>query len=109
MQTKHLKGEEGTSYGRTEEEKKLWKMVWSLNIKKKIQYFIWKTCYDRLPVATNLRKRGIQVDEVCRICGEETETTKHILFHCGRSQLIWKLTPVGWDGMIQQTNSFKEW
>lgn len=103
------KREEGPSSRRIEDESRLWKKVWSLNIKKKMQHFIWKTCYDRLSVPVNLKRRRIQVDEVCRQCGEETETTKHLIFHYGKSQIIWKLSPMRWDGMNQHTNSFKEW
>lgn len=34
------KGELGTNTRRNEEERNLWKGIWSMNIKKKIQHFI---------------------------------------------------------------------
>lgn len=37
------------------------KIVWNLNIKKKIQHFIWKVYHDRIAVGSNLKKN----DEWC--------------------------------------------
>lgn len=88
MRKHQQKWEKGPSSRRTEDETKLWKKVWSLNIKKNIQHFFWKVCLERLPVAVNLKRRGIQVDEVCRKCGNEAETTEHLFFHYGKSQII---------------------
>lgn len=103
------KGEVGTSTRRNEEERNLWKGIWSMNIKKKVQHFIWRECHNRLPVSSSLRKRGIELDETCKLCGEEKKTVEHPFFHCVKAKMIWKMAPVQWDGLIQQTTSFKEW
>lgn len=57
----------------------------------------------------NLRKRGVQVDEICRLYREDAETIEQLFFHCGRSQLIRKLSPVSWEELQNNTNSFREW
>lgn len=37
------------------------------------------------------------------------ETVEHLFFNYAKAKTISKLAPVNWDGMIQQTGSFKEW
>lgn len=74
-----------------------------------MQYFIWRSCHDRVPVASNLRKRGIELDVTCKLCGEGIETIEHVLFQCEEAQIIWKLASGQWDGMEQHTTSIKEW
>lgn len=59
-------GKEGSSTTRGEDEEKLLKNVWKLDIKKKVQHFIWKACRDRIPVGVKLRERGIIADDRCR-------------------------------------------
>lgn len=49
------------------------------------------------------------VDETCKLCGEEKEIVERLFFHCVRTKIIWKLAPVCWDGLNQQSNSFKDW
>lgn len=68
-----------------------------------------KACHNSIPVGVNLQKRGIEVDEKCRQCGTEAETTEHLFFQCYKAKLIWKLSTVSWEGPLAQTRSFKEW
>lgn len=88
---------------------KLWKKVWNLDIKRKIQTFIWKACHDRIPVGVNLKKRGLKIYETCKLCGKQVESAEHLFFHCRKSKLIWKLSLVSWEGMQSGTGSFKQW
>lgn len=53
---------EGTSRTGTEDDTKMWNNIWQLQVKKKIQHFLWKAVHDRLPVGTNLKKRDIIED-----------------------------------------------
>lgn len=82
------KGEEGTSIRRAVEDRTLWTGIWKMNIKKKIQHFIWRVCHNKLPVMSNLRKRGREGDDMCLFCGEGRETTEHLFFHCAKSKVI---------------------
>lgn len=56
-----------------------------------------------------MRKRGVAVDETCKLCGEGQETIKHLFFYCVKAKTIWKQAPVRWEGMDQQSVSFKGW
>lgn len=103
-----LTGEEGSS-ATTENERTLWGKIWGLNIKKKVQHFLWRACNNCLPTGVSLQKRGIRTDGMCKHCGEELETIEHLFFHCPKAQLIWKIAPVSWEGMAYATDSFKGW
>lgn len=72
---------ERTSSRRVEEEKTLWDRLWNMNIKKKVQHFLWRACHDRLPVPSSLVKRRVNVDSRCKLCGEGVETVEHLFFH----------------------------
>lgn len=106
---KRLRGDEGTSSDTAERDAKLWKEIWNLNVKKKIQHFIWRACHDRIPVGTSLKKKGMMIDDVCKQCGEAKETVEHLFFFCPRARITWKLAPVHWEGLEHSTFSFKEW
>lgn len=95
---REARGNEGSSAGRDKEEELLWKDIWNLNIKKKVQHFIWRGSHNKIPIGANLKKRGLQVDEWCKQCGEGMERVEHLFFHCPIAQVIWKLSPVQWDG-----------
>ncbi|XP_010489824.1 PREDICTED: uncharacterized protein LOC104767503 [Camelina sativa] len=66
--------------------------VWSIQTAPKIKIFLWKVLSGALPVANLLRRRGIEGDELCRVCGEAEETINHILFTCTYARQIWALS-----------------
>lgn len=86
-------------------------MAHGLEVKceKKIHHFLWKCINNSLPVKGNLRTRGLQGCTACSLCGEDNETVEHVLFACPKARETWKLSPVSWDGLQNQTDSFKYW
>lgn len=101
-------GEESSSNRREGEDRKLWHGIWNMNIKKRSNTSFEK-CYDRIPLNSNLRKMGIEVEEMCRLCGEGRKTVEYLFFHCNTAKLIWKLSPMDWEGIDHINCSFKEW
>lgn len=87
----------------------MWKKVWKLKVKRKVQHFLWRACHDRLPVGSNLLRMRITKNDICKWCGEATESIEHSFFQCERAKLIWKLSLVNWEGLSTHTNSFKDW
>lgn len=61
----------------------------------------------RISVGANLKKKRMEVDGICKHCGEVMETVEHLVFHCAKVKLIWKLAPVQWDDIQQHTFSFE--
>ncbi|GER32750.1 RNA-directed DNA polymerase (reversetranscriptase)-related family protein [Striga asiatica] len=82
---------------------------WNLQVMGKVKLFIWQCFSGIIPVSSNLLKRGMDIQLMCRICGEEEETQEHVFFFCGRAKLTWKLAPVKWNRIQQEKMSFKEW
>lgn len=56
-----------------------------------------------------MRKRGIQGDGICKVCGEEEESVAHMIFHCSEAERIWKLSPVNWVGLQHCSANLRDW
>lgn len=82
---KRKEGDEGSSERREQEEVKLWQSIWNLDIKRKVQHFIWRLCHNRIPVGANLMQRAMAVAGICRQCGDSMETAEHVFFHCTKA------------------------
>lgn len=87
----------------------LWRKVWQLPVKPKLKHFLWRSIHNWLATGSAVRVRGTEIDDTCRRCGLEEETRKHIFFHCQESQLVWKLAPVSWEGILRTTEHFEDW
>ncbi|CAM8940407.1 unnamed protein product [Rhodiola kirilowii] len=59
-----------------------WRKLWSCNIPNKIKIFNWRVFHNSLPDAVNLRRRGIEVDVSCKVCGCREETAIHVAKDC---------------------------
>lgn len=88
------KGDEGTSTRRGKKKEVLWNRIWSMNIKKRVQHFLWRACHNKISMGANLRRCEIKVDGLCHQCGEEVEPVEHVLFQCQKTQLLCKLALV---------------
>ncbi|KAG2299519.1 hypothetical protein Bca52824_035991 [Brassica carinata] len=77
----HLSLEQEGSKSLTEDAKKSCSGIWKLNLPPKIKTFWWRILHDGLPVAENLRKRNIKIDNACLMCGEYPESQYHLLEH----------------------------
>ncbi|XP_071709057.1 uncharacterized protein [Rutidosis leptorrhynchoides] len=50
-------------------------------VPKKVEVFIWRVLKRRIPVRTELDKRGIDIDSVrCPLCDDDIETIDHLMF-----------------------------
>ncbi|XP_071717973.1 uncharacterized protein [Rutidosis leptorrhynchoides] len=53
------------------------------SVPQKVAIFVWRAKLKRLPVRSELDKRGIDLDTVlCPLCGDEIETVEHSLVKC---------------------------
>ncbi|XP_031102000.1 receptor-like protein 43 [Ipomoea triloba] len=48
----------------------------------RLKNFMWQAAKGILPTRVKLRSRGVEVDPLCLICGEEEETDVHTLLNC---------------------------
>ena len=75
----------------------LWKRIRQLKIPPKIRIFTWKACVNALPTMSNLRRRGVNTDGLCPVCGLEAESICHALLKCGSVKRIldlWNESPI---------------
>lgn len=77
------------------EQQKLFKEIWSLKIPPKIRHFWWRVMHNALPVAENLKRRGLRIESVCQVCGDYDERVNHMLFQCRVAAEIWEHSSVG--------------
>lgn len=87
----------------------MWWKVWNLPIKPKLRHILWRCLHNWLATGHATKKRGMEVDDICRRCGMESETREHLLFHCQESILIWKLVHIKWDGINHLIDLFEDW
>ncbi|CAA0838043.1 Unknown protein [Striga hermonthica] len=91
------------------EQKRIRRRTWNLKLQGKVKHFIWKGTQNILPVLVNLKGRVLNLDQICKFCGEEEESQEHMFFHCPRAVRIWKMSPVSWDGLKAHTHTFRTW
>lgn len=97
---KHQTRQQPEGSGTQEQECAMWKRLWKLRIKGKIKHILWKIYHHHLlPTGANLKRKGIEVDERCKICCEGAETIENLFFQCKKVQIIWKLSPIQWEGI----------
>lgn len=60
-----------------------------MSIQNKVKFFIWRLFHDVLPVARNLRIRGIDMERHCKICGYKVEPAEHIFVKCWWAISFW--------------------
>ena len=56
--------------------------IWKLKCSPKLWHFVCQVISGTIPVAKNLKARGIGCDIRCSICGAEEESINHVLFGC---------------------------
>ncbi|KAL0711802.1 hypothetical protein Bca4012_018780 [Brassica carinata] len=82
-------------------EKQLWSNLWKTKAPPKLKHFLWRINSGALAVKSQLRTRGINLDPTCSVCGQNTETINHVLFHCNTAKEVWEQSnipnpPGGW-------------
>lgn len=92
-----------------EQKRAMWKRLWGMKVKGKIKHFMWRAFHQLLPVNTQLIRKGMSADPVCKSYGEALETCEHVFFQCKKSQLIWQLLPVRWDGLHDDMLHYQRW
>ncbi|XP_027090263.2 uncharacterized protein [Coffea arabica] len=86
---------------------RVWKQLWKMKIKHKQKLFVWKSLNQALLSKEAIHKRIGKGDVICKLCGENSEIVEHIFFHCKQAQMIWRMAPLQWDGLMEHTVDFR--
>ncbi|XP_037492935.1 uncharacterized protein LOC105645130 [Jatropha curcas] len=71
-----------------------WQKLWQ--VPGKVKLLIWSVMCDALPCKTNLKRRHLEIDEICLVCGFDNETALHILYDCPCAKSCRLLSTVRW-------------
>lgn len=74
--------------------KRFWRKIWGLQIPNKVKHFAWRACKNIRPSLSNLKRRGIVVDDSCEECHGEGESPGHLLWRCPFAADIWSHTSI---------------
>ena len=57
--------------------------LWKLKVPSKVSLFAWRLVRDRLPTKVNLRRRNMELNDVCcPLCRNYDEDASHLFFSC---------------------------
>ena len=87
LQTEDMKTQPSCSNLQPMEQ--MWKEVWSLQVPKKIQMFMWCSLKDSFPSKLNLKKKHMVQDPGYDLCGAPTEDILHALCFCPHAYAAW--------------------
>ncbi|KAL4572570.1 hypothetical protein LXL04_019350 [Taraxacum kok-saghyz] len=66
------------------------KTRWCKFIPRKVNIFIWRVSWRRLPTRVALKEKGVGLDSVdCPICGDGEEDLQHLFFRCKVASALW--------------------
>ncbi|GJY79979.1 RNA-directed DNA polymerase, eukaryota, reverse transcriptase zinc-binding domain protein [Tanacetum coccineum] len=66
--------------------------TWDKIIPHKVNIFMWRLSFDRLPHMLNLFLRGMDIQAIsCSSCNANVESANHIFFECIIASDLWKL------------------
>ncbi|GER43607.1 RNA-directed DNA polymerase (reversetranscriptase)-related family protein [Striga asiatica] len=57
----------------------------------------------------NLRSKGLELDNVCSLCGEGEEDVNHLFIYCPRVRICWKLVGIQWESFNQENTDIQAW
>lgn len=69
----------------------MWKKLWGLNCAGKIKHFLWRLAYNSHPLRMNLKRRGVDLDPSCVVCGRDNEDGAHLFFKCKTMKQVWSM------------------
>ena len=68
---------------------RMWKELWDNPHWMKFKLFKWLVQQGKILTWDNLRKRGFVGPSRCHQCGDQEETTNHLLNRCSFTTIIW--------------------
>ncbi|KAL4588831.1 hypothetical protein LXL04_001727 [Taraxacum kok-saghyz] len=82
---------------------------WYKEIPIKVTCFTWRAALERIPTATSLSQRGVNIDStLCSSCIGMAEDSNHILLHCPYATMIWEKIFKWCDTNIPSAPNIKE-
>ena len=68
--------------------RRAWKHLWSTPVPQKIKNFAWKLATEGLATMQNRKRRNLESDSTCRLCGRGEEDGYHAVVACTKSRAL---------------------
>jgi ribonuclease HI len=66
----------------------LWKKIWRLKVPERVRFLMWMVIHNRLLTDSLKSKMGLR-HAMCEFCGDQEETTLHVMRDCPKAMNIW--------------------
>jgi hypothetical protein len=78
--------------------------LWKARAPAKCKFFLKLLLHDRLWTVARRKRHGLQDDDACSLCDQESETARHLAGECVFAREVWfkTLLPLGLDGLVPQ-------
>lgn len=63
--------------------------LWKARAPAKCKFFFWLLLHDCLWTAARRKRRGLQDDDACALCDQESETARHLAGECVYAREVW--------------------
>lgn len=86
--------------------------MWRLKVHERLKTALWKLLWDVIPTKCSVAAGiGVRAEDRggCVICGVAEESTKHLLFECLVSRIVWSTSPWSLDIRQFAGNPISEW
>lgn len=82
-----------------------WHSLWSSSLVPRIKIFIWKILHNIFPCAL----RGMEVNSICRVCGDFEESSEHVLLSCVFTKAVWSMIHPSFSDYISSLTGVISW
>ncbi|XP_071693186.1 uncharacterized protein [Rutidosis leptorrhynchoides] len=83
---------------------------WCKTLPRKVNVFIWRVAFNRLPTRINISSRGMDIERIgCVLCLYQVESSSHILFLCEVAIEIWRRVRLWVDIQWLRFSDWSEW
>ncbi|XP_071687216.1 uncharacterized protein [Rutidosis leptorrhynchoides] len=66
------------------------KISWFNQVSRKVNIFLWRVAWDRLPTRLNISSRGMDINDIgCLVYNCQVESLNHVLFNCFLARELW--------------------
>lgn len=87
----------GSSSSSTSGERKIWASLWTAPVPQKVKIFAWRLARECLATMENRKKRKLEIDSTCRICGLGGEDGFHAVISCTKATALRSLIREVWE------------
>lgn len=81
--------------------------IWKTSIPPKLKNFLWRIL-SLTRTGTELNRRGIPIDAVCKRCHHNDESINHMLFKCPYASTVWNNSHHPVSSLLYPENSLEE-